>query len=108
MKSLMLGARALDVFPRNTCNIPRSGAFKNQLLRNLDANTIERLRLRPINLELRHEIEFPGKPIDHLFFIEEGVYFVVADFMHGYRAFTGASLGKRNEVMLADRISKRA
>jgi CRP-like cAMP-binding protein len=85
----MLGARALDVFPGNTPNIPRPGAFKNQLLRNLDAATIGRLRLRPINLECGHEIEFPGKPIDHLFFIEEGVGSMTITFMDGSQVESG-------------------
>ena len=47
--------------------------FRNRLLQSLDAASVERLALRPVTLELRHEIEFPGSTIDHVYFIEEGV-----------------------------------
>jgi hypothetical protein len=46
--------------------------FKNTLLNHLDAGVIERLGLKPVVFEVRHEIEFPGRPIEHLFFVEEG------------------------------------
>jgi hypothetical protein len=35
--------------------------FKNTLLKNLDADIVERLSLRPVTFELKHGIEFPGK-----------------------------------------------
>ena len=57
--------------------------FKNTLLRNLDAEIIERLSLQPIKFELRHEIEFPGRPIEHLFFVEEGMASMTATFDDG-------------------------
>jgi CRP-like cAMP-binding protein len=75
-------------------------AFRNRLLRSLDADSIERLRLRPIVLERRHEMEFPGKSIDHLFFIEEGVASMTITFrdgsqveagLFGYESVIGAS-----------------
>jgi CRP-like cAMP-binding protein len=74
--------------------------FKNTLLRNLDAEIIGRLSLRPVTFELRHEIEFPGRPIDHLFFVEEGMASMTATFddgsqvevgMFGYESVIGAS-----------------
>jgi CRP-like cAMP-binding protein len=47
--------------------------FKNSLLNALDADVVRRLGLHPVKFELGHEIEFPGKPIEHLFFVEEGM-----------------------------------
>jgi len=34
---------------------------------------VSRLALRRVAFEVGHEIEFPGKPIDNLFFVEEGM-----------------------------------
>jgi CRP-like cAMP-binding protein len=74
--------------------------FKNTLLRNLDAEIIGRLSLRPVTFELRHDIEFPGRPIDHLFFVEEGMASMTATFddgsqvevgMFGYESVIGVS-----------------
>jgi CRP-like cAMP-binding protein len=74
--------------------------FKNTLLKNLDSGTIERLSLRPITFELLHEIEFPGKPITHLHFVEEGMASMTATFedgsqvevgMFGYESVIGTS-----------------
>ena len=39
----------------------------------MGAEILNRLHLRPVNFEVGHEIEFPGKPIGHLFFVEEGM-----------------------------------
>lgn len=47
--------------------------YKNSLLRTLDADVVTRLHLRSVTFEVGHEIEFPGKPIDHFFFVEEGM-----------------------------------
>ncbi|GAC1646274.1 MAG: hypothetical protein NVS9B15_04240 [Acidobacteriaceae bacterium] len=47
--------------------------FKNSLLRSLNAEVIARLNLIPIVFEVGHEIEFPGKAIEHRFFVEEGM-----------------------------------
>src|SRR6195952_253256 len=47
--------------------------FKNSLLKTLSADVINRLHLRLVKFEIGHEIEFPGKPIGHLFFVEEGM-----------------------------------
>jgi CRP-like cAMP-binding protein len=74
--------------------------FKNTLLKNLDAEIIGRLSLRPITFELRHEIEFPGRAIDHLFFVEEGMASMTTTFddgsqvevgMFGYESVIGVS-----------------
>jgi len=50
-----------------------ASGYKNTLLKALDGAIIERLRLQPVKFELNHEIEFPGDPIDNLYFLEEGM-----------------------------------
>ena len=54
-------------------SFPVNGSFKNTLLRSLDSEIVARLQLRPVKFELGHEIEFPGSPIEHLFFVEVGM-----------------------------------
>jgi CRP-like cAMP-binding protein len=51
----------------------RTQEFKNSLLKALDRDIIERLALRPVSFPVGREMEFPGKPINHLFFVEEGM-----------------------------------
>lgn len=46
--------------------------FKNTVLRNLPADSIERLQLSPLQLQTEHVIETPGREIRKLYFIEEG------------------------------------
>ena len=60
-----------------------SSPFQNTLLRHLDAAVIERLHLRRVTLDLGREIEYPGKTIDHLFFIEKGIGSMTATFSDG-------------------------
>jgi CRP-like cAMP-binding protein len=66
----------------------------------LDAEIIGRLSLRPVTFELRHDIEFPGRSIDHLFFVEEGMASMTTTFddgsqvevgMFGYESVIGVS-----------------
>ena len=47
--------------------------YTNTLLQHFSSAVIERLCLRRVDLELRHEMEYPGSTIDNLFFIEQGV-----------------------------------
>jgi hypothetical protein len=47
--------------------------YKNTLLNAMDGDIIARLRLKPVKFELKHEFEYPGNPIDHLYFLEEGM-----------------------------------
>ena len=63
--------------------------FKNTLLKNLDAEIIERLSLQPVTFELRHEIEYPGNPIEHLFFVEEGMASMTTTFNDGSQVEVG-------------------
>jgi CRP-like cAMP-binding protein len=63
--------------------------FKNTLLKALDRDVIKRLRLRPIHLELKHELEYPGKPIKHLYFIEDGTASMTTTFKDGSQVEVG-------------------
>ena len=74
--------------------------YNNTILKALDRDTIERLRLRPVKLELGHEIEYPGTPIEHLFFVEQGMASMTTTFddgsqvevgMFGYESVIGVS-----------------
>lgn len=74
--------------------------YKNSLLNALDDEVIKRLNLQPITFELRHEIEYPGNPIEHIFFVESGMASMTATFrdgsqvevgMFGYESIIGVS-----------------
>jgi CRP-like cAMP-binding protein len=83
--------------------------FKNSLLKSLDFEVIARLGLKPIAFPLAREIEFPGKPIKHLFFLEEGMASMTTTFkdgsqvevcMFGYESVIGISalMGTRQSL----------
>jgi len=57
--------------------------FQNTLLRALDADVIERLRLSPVKFELLYEMEYPHRLIRHLFFLESGMASMTATFQDG-------------------------
>ena len=59
----------------------RTSGFKNSLLKALGGDILERLGLRPVQFELKHEIETPGDPIDHLYFLGASGYLVGTGFM---------------------------
>jgi CRP-like cAMP-binding protein len=74
--------------------------FKNSVLRNLSIADVQRLSLQPVTFELLHEIEFPGSPIEHLIFVEEGMASMTTTFgdgsqvevgMFGYESVIGVS-----------------
>jgi CRP-like cAMP-binding protein len=74
--------------------------FQNTLLRSIDAESRRRLCLQPVRFELKHEIEYPGKPIEYLYFVEEGMASMTATFedgsqvevgMFGYESVIGVS-----------------
>jgi CRP-like cAMP-binding protein len=78
----------------------QNGTFKNTLLKSLDADIITRLQMRRVEFELQHELEFPGSPIEHLFFVEEGMASITTTFkdgdqvevgMFGYESVIGVS-----------------
>ena len=83
--------------------------FKNSLLKSLDAEVVARLRLSPVVFEVGHEIEFPGKAIQHLYFVEEGMASMTTTFkdgsqvevgMFGYESMIGVSalMGTRRSL----------
>jgi hypothetical protein len=63
--------------------------FKNTLLKSLAPEIIARLELRLVAFELEHEIEFPGNPIEHLFFVEEGMASMTTTFKDGSQVEVG-------------------
>ncbi len=63
--------------------------FKNTLLKNLDEELISRLELRRVEFPVGHELEFPGKPIDRLFFVEEGMASQTVTFVDGCQVEVG-------------------
>ena len=78
----------------------RTSGFKNTLLTALDGDIVERLRLQPVQFEVKHEIEYPGDPIDRLYFLEEGMASITTTFedgsqvevgMFGYESVIGVS-----------------
>lgn len=86
-----------------------SGPYKNTLLKNLDEEIVKRLDLRRVEFEVHHELEFPGTPIKHLFFVEEGMASMTVTFqdgdqvevgMFGYESVVGVSalMGTRRSL----------
>jgi CRP-like cAMP-binding protein len=67
----------------------QKSTFKNTLLKSLDRDVITRLDLLRVEFELQHEIEFPGSPIEHLFFVEEGMASITTTFKDGAQVEVG-------------------
>jgi CRP-like cAMP-binding protein len=63
--------------------------YKNSLLRSFDAGTIERLRLKRVIFKVKQEIEYPGRPIASLFFLEEGMASMTTTFANGSQVEVG-------------------
>jgi len=63
--------------------------YKNTLLAALKADARARLHLQPIQFELKHEIEYPGSPIAHLYFLEEGMASMTTTFEDGSQVEVG-------------------
>jgi CRP-like cAMP-binding protein len=63
--------------------------FKNTLLRRFSAQLIERLRLKKVVFEVGREIEDTGKPIDNLYFLEEGMASMTTTFGSGRQVEVG-------------------
>ena len=63
--------------------------FRNKLLQHLAPITIDRLDLTRVELEVEHEIEYPGSQIDHIFFIEDGVGSMTSTFQDGSQIEVG-------------------
>jgi CRP-like cAMP-binding protein len=63
--------------------------FQNSLLKVLDAETILKLQLRPIKLDLSRDIEFPRRPIKFLYFLESGMASMTTTFSDGSQVEVG-------------------
>jgi CRP-like cAMP-binding protein len=63
--------------------------FRNSILKTLDREAVARLCLRPVAFEIEHELEFPGHPIDHLYFVEQGMASMTATFQDGSQVEVG-------------------
>jgi CRP-like cAMP-binding protein len=64
-------------------------AYSNTLLSRLTPDTVERLHLSRVEFEVGHEIEFPGSPIENLFFVEEGMASMTNTFSDGSQVEVG-------------------
>jgi len=67
----------------------RTSGFKNTLLKALDGEIVDRLRLQPVKFEMKHEIENPGDPIDNLYFLEEAMASMTTTFKDGSQVEVG-------------------
>jgi CRP-like cAMP-binding protein len=63
--------------------------FVNSILSVLDSETIARLHLSPVQFELGHEMEYPHRPITHLYFLESGMGSMTATFKDGSQVEVG-------------------
>ena len=67
----------------------RNEGFHNTLLRHLAPETIDRLRLRPIQLELEMDLEAPGTSIRNIVFVEHGIGSMTTVFRDGFEVEVG-------------------
>jgi CRP-like cAMP-binding protein len=63
--------------------------YANTLLQSFDSELIARLHLKSVVFKVGQEIEFPGKPIKHLFFLEEGMASMTTTFKNGSQVEVG-------------------
>jgi CRP-like cAMP-binding protein len=63
--------------------------FRNSILKTLNREVIARLCLHRVVFEMEHELEFPGQPIGHLFFVEEGMASMTTTFQDGSQVEVG-------------------
>lgn len=79
----------MEINPNGNGSLMHPSKFRNRLLQSLDAPSLNRLELRPVILQLRHEIEYPGNTIDNVYFIEEGVGSMTTTFNDGSQVEVG-------------------
>jgi len=83
--------------------------YRNTLLKSFDDELIRRLQLKRVTFKVGREIEFPGKRVNHLFFLEEGMASMTVTFgdgsqvevgMFGYESVAGISalMGTRQSL----------
>lgn len=63
--------------------------YRNKILQHLAPAVIDRLMLKRVDLELEHEMEYPGNEISHVFFIEDGVGSMTSTFKDGSQVEVG-------------------
>jgi CRP-like cAMP-binding protein len=63
--------------------------YANIVLQHLDRSVIERLHLHPVALPLRHNLQTPGKLIDHIYFVEGGIGSMTTVFENGTQVEVG-------------------
>ena len=66
-----------------------SRIYRNTLLKAFSREIQDRLHLQPVEFELNHEIEFPGRSIDHLYFVEDGMASQTTTFQDGSQVEVG-------------------
>lgn len=77
------------------CSVPPKGRqmteiqYKNTVLKNLGAETLRRLNLRRVELEVGQEIEIPGRPVRQIVFLEEGIGSMTTAFIDGSQVEVG-------------------
>ena len=86
---LSFALQAYDRVFSESENSLHTNVFKNTLLKALDRDIIGRLRLQPVKFELKHEIEKPDDPIEHLYFLEEGMASMTTTFKDGSQVEVG-------------------
>ena len=67
----------------------QTNPFRNAILQHLDPSTISRLQLRPVQLEIRQNLEEPGQAIRHVFFVEQGIGSMTTVFRDGFEVEVG-------------------
>jgi CRP-like cAMP-binding protein len=63
--------------------------FKNTLLKALEEDVISRLHLYEMTFDLNYQIQFPGSPIERLYFVEEGMASMTTTFRDGSQVEVG-------------------
>ena len=67
----------------------QTGRYRNSILQHLDPTILERLQLRPVQLEVRLNLEEPGQAIRHIYFVEEGIGSMTTIFKDGFEVEVG-------------------
>jgi CRP-like cAMP-binding protein len=65
------------------------GTYKNTILSKLSDDVIQRLQLRAVNFEIERRIEYPGEPINYLYFVEVGMASMTTTFLDGWQVEVG-------------------
>jgi CRP-like cAMP-binding protein len=63
--------------------------YKNTLLSSFDAGVIERLHLKTVRFKVGQEIEDTGKPVQNIYFLEEGMASMTTTFANGMQVEVG-------------------